>query len=111
MRYIRSLVVATCAINVVGHFGRAFGSEEEHDHEESLFEQAAVYDMEDVGTYSIVVVPGEGETTFDEENFVFMVLSTSENNDEGLEEAEEAAEEGMSRKDRLGSVRFFIFWE
>lgn len=107
MRYIWSSALAVCAISVVGHSGRAFGSEEEHDHEESLFEQAAVYDMEDVGTYSIVVVPGEGETSFDEEKFVFMVLSTSENNEEGLEEAEEAAEEGRPRTDRLIRVRYF----
>lgn len=106
MRYLWSSVVATCAISVVGYFGRAFGSEDEHDHEESLFEQAAVYDMESEGSYSIIVVPGEGETTFDEDNFVFMVMSTSENNEEGLEEAEEAAEEGRLPRDRLVRVRF-----
>ena len=68
-------------------------SHETHDHDENpLFEQAAVYVLES-GTNKIMILPAVGESDFAEEILLaFMVLPAESADQDGLEEAEEAAE-------------------
>ena len=68
-------------------------SHETHDHDENpLFEQAAVYVLES-GTNNIMILPAVGESDFAEESLLaFMVLPAVNADQNGLEEAEQAAE-------------------
>ena len=68
-------------------------SHDTHDHDENpLFEQAAVYVLES-GTNSIIILPAVGESDFVEESLLaFMVLPAENADQDGLEEAEAAAE-------------------
>lgn len=71
-------------------------SDHDHDHEEhgEHFEQAAVYTMTK-GNNSLILLPGDEHTEFEVDGIAFMVVETSSADEEGLESAEEAAEEGM----------------
>lgn len=66
-------------------------SHEDHDHEGEHFEAAAVYDV-GAGNNSFIAYPPEG--SFEEETFAFMIVPAASADEEGLEGAEEDAEEG-----------------
>lgn len=77
-----ALVAAVCIVGV------AQGAEGEAP------EYVALYELDVSGTYTLNVGPIEGDTTFVQSNVYFMVLPSPTADDEGLEEAEEAAAPG-----------------
>ena len=64
-------------------------------HEGQHFEAAAVYDAE-AGTGSFAVIPAAAAGSFEEETLAFMIVPAASADLDGLEKAEDIAEEGKT---------------
>lgn len=88
-------VLAVCAAGVAGAFAQD-SSHHSHDAHGDYYERAAVYDVDEAGTSTLIIVPGEAQASFEEESLAFMLVPATEASADGLEGAEENAESGKS---------------
>ena len=67
-------------------------SHHDHDNEEAIFGQTSVYNMESGNNNNLIILAGEGEIDFaEDDSLAFMIVPVDTADQEGLEAAKEAA--------------------